>query len=278
MSLLRSFVLRCLRSINVSLLGADTDPTGWRCELCFRRYEADSRRKSAKFRKAFGLAPHFWISNRKRLIHNPPMISSSFATRSEFLAHYGHDARLRWSEMDQEEQREFVNQHIAGTSWLDWSTEAAAMELIQASLTNIGVGGVGRYDALILAGPVAELIEPAVLFQQATVPLKSPGRLIGIIPCLRDNSPESQWFAELAATTLWPYYTAEELIEMLAEAGWQIRREPSRFVSIRRYIEAVLKDQLSFKGFRRIFDQVEVQGYDPSEVGWGELRFVAEMT
>ena len=205
------------------------------------------------------------------------MISASFAARSEFLAYYRHDAQLRWSETDREEQREFVNQHIAGSSWLDWSTEGAAMELIQASLTNISVSVAGRYEAVVLAGPVAELIEPVVLFQQAIAPLSSPGRLIGIIPCLRDNSPESQLFAELAATTLWPYYTAEELIEMLAEAGWQIRRESSQFVSIRRFIEAVLKDQLAFKGFRRIFDQVEVQGYDPSEVGWGELRFVAEI-
>ena len=212
------------------------------------------------------------------MIHNPSMISASFAARSEFLAYYRHDMQLRWSETDREEQREFVNQHIAGSSWLDWSTEGAAMELIQASLTNISVSVAGRYDAVVLAGPVAELIEPVVLFQQAIAPLKSPGRLIGIIPCLRDNSPESQLFAELAATTLWPYYTAEELIEMLAEAGWQIWRESSRFVSIRRLIDAVLKDQLAFKGFRRIFDQVEVQGYDPSEVGWGELRFVAEMT
>jgi hypothetical protein len=85
-------------------------------------------------------------------------------------------------------------------------------------------------------------------------------------------------FAELVAAALWPYYTAEELIEMLAEEGWQIHRESSRFVPIRRFTEAVLMDQLAFKGFRKIFDQVEAQGYDPGEVGWGELRFVAEMT
>jgi len=211
------------------------------------------------------------------LIHNLSMISASLGARSEFLAHYRHDAQLRWSEMDREEQREFVNQHLGGLSWLEWSTEGAAMELIQASLTNIGVSGAGRYDALVLAGPVVELVEPPVLFRQAIAPLKSPGRLIGIIPCLRDNSPESQLFTELAAAMLWPYYTAEELIEMLAETGWQVRRESSRFVSIRRFTEAVLKDQLSFKGFRRIFDQVEAQGYDPSEIGWGELRFVAEL-
>ena len=210
--------------------------------------------------------------------HNLSMISASFSPRSEFLAHYRHDAEVRWSETDRKEQRDFVNEHIAGSSWLDWSTEGAAMELIQASLTNIGVSGTGRYDALVLVGPVTELIEPPILFQQAVAPLKSPGRLIGIIPCLRDNSPESQLFAELAATALWPYYTAEELIEMLAEAGWQVQHESNQFVSIRRFTEAVLKDQLSFKGFRRIFDQVEAQGYDPSEVGWGELRFVAKMT
>jgi hypothetical protein len=152
------------------------------------------------------------------------------------------------------------------------------MELMQASLTNIDVSVAGRYDALVLAGPVVELIERAVLFQQAVAPLKSPGRLVGIIPCLRDNSPESQLFAELVAAALWPYSTAEELLEMLGEAGWQVRHDSNRFVSIRRFTEAVLKDQLSFKGFRRIFDQVEAQGYDPNEIGWGELRFVAEMT
>src|SRR5439155_24193359 len=97
------------------------------------------------------------------------------------------------------------------------------------------------------------------------------------MPWLRDNSPESQLFAELAAAMLWSYYTAEELSEMLAETGWQVRRESSRFVSIRRFTEAVLKDHLSFKGFRKIFDQVEAQGYAPSEIGWGELRFVAEL-
>jgi hypothetical protein len=87
------------------------------------------------------------------------MISASFAARSEFLEYYRHDVPLRWSETDREEQREFVNQHIAGSSWLDWSTEGAAMELIQASLTNIGVSGAGRYAAVVLAGPVAELTE-----------------------------------------------------------------------------------------------------------------------
>jgi hypothetical protein len=205
------------------------------------------------------------------------MMSASFSDRSEFLAHYGYDAQLRWSETDREEQREFVNQHIAGLNWLDWSTEGAAMELIQASLTNIDVSVAGRYDALVLAGPVVELIEPASLFQQAFAAIESPGRLVGIIPCLRDNSPESQLFAELAAATLWPYYNVEELIEMLGDAGWQVHGDFRQFVSIRRFSEAVLKDQLSFKGFRRIFDQVEAQGYDPSEIGWGELRFVAGM-
>jgi len=214
----------------------------------------------------------------KGLIHNRSMISASLAARSEFLAHYRPDAQLRWSETDREEQSEFVNEHVAGSSWLDWSTEGAAMELIQASLTNLGVSGAGRYDAVVLAGPVVELIEPAVLFQQAVAPLKSAGRIVGIIPCLRDNSPESQLFAELAAAALWPYHTAEELSEMLAETGCQVRPASTRFVPIRRFTEAVLNDRLSFKGFGRIFDQVEAQGYDPSEIGWGELRFVAEIT
>jgi len=49
----------------------------------------------------------------------------------------------------------------------------------------------------------------------------------------------------------------------------------STFVAIPRFNEAVLKAELHFQGFNRIFDQLVRQGYDPREIGWGELRFVA---
>src|SRR6185503_17177099 len=98
-----------------------------------------------------------------------------------------------------------------------------------------------KYDALVLAGPVVEMIEPATLFSHAAAPLNPDGKLIGIIPCLRDNSPESRSFAELAAADLWPYYTAEELFEMMRESGWQVDSAAGGFVAVRQFNEAVLK-------------------------------------
>ena len=131
------------------------------------------------------------------------------------------------------------------------------------------------YDAAVLAGPVVELLEPAWLFREAAAALRPGGRLIGIVPCLRDNSPESRTFADLAAETLWPYYTAEELLEMLREEGWRVELETGGFFTIPRFKEAVLKGELGFKGFNAIFAGLAAQGYDPIEIGWGELRFAA---
>jgi len=98
---------------------------------------------------------------------------------------------------------------------------------------------------------------------------------VGIIPCLRDNSPESRVFAELAPSVCWPYLTAEEVTEALQEAGLAPQPNATEFAVIPHFNAAVLKDELGFKGFRKIFDQLEAQGYDPAAVGWGELRFVA---
>jgi hypothetical protein len=197
------------------------------------------------------------------------------AATAEFLEHYQRDVAVRWSPDDLAAQREFVNRHVAGRHWLDWSTPTAALHLVQASYAQTSVGTAEKFDALVLAGPVAEMIEPATLFSHAAAPLKGDGRLIGIIPCLRDNSPESRTFSELAAAALWPYSTAEELLEILRESGWRVDSAASSFVAVRRFNEAVLKDQLGFKGFNPIFEQLIAQGYDPMEVGWGELRFVA---
>ena len=84
-------------------------------------------------------------------------------------------------------------------------------------------------------------------------------------------------FAELAAATLWPCYTAEELAEMPGEAGGTTHLLANQFVAIPRFNEAVLKDELAFKGFRQIFTQLKAQGCDPMEVGWGEWRFAARV-
>jgi hypothetical protein len=151
------------------------------------------------------------------------------------------------------------------------------LRLVQAASAQGSAGGTDKYEATVLAGPVVELLEPSILFKLAGPPLRPGGRLVGIFPCLRDNSPESRLFAEIATATLWPYYGAEELLELLRDCGWQPDPGTSAFVAIPRFNEAVLKDELRFKGFNGIFDQLVEQGYDPGEVGWGELRFVAEL-
>jgi hypothetical protein len=192
------------------------------------------------------------------------------AAGAEFLENYQRDAPVRWSPNDLAAQQEFV-----GADWLDWSTPAAALQLVQAAAGQTSAGITEKSDAVVLAGPIAELLEPLALFSLARGPLGPGGRLVGIIPCLRDNSPESDQFMQHARTTLWPYYTAEELLEMLGETAWQIESHVSGFLPIPRFNLAVLNDQLGFKGFNRIFTRLSAEGYDPMEVGWGELRFVA---
>jgi len=194
---------------------------------------------------------------------------------AEFLQHYARDARQRWSPEDLGAQEAFVRGQTANADWLDWSTESAALQLLQASLVATADGLGGRHEAILVAGPIVEWLDPEALFGRAAGSLRPGGRLVGIMPCLRDNSPESQLFAQLAASTFWPYYTAEELTEMLREAGFNPVPEISRFVTVTRFNQAVLKDELGFKGFSQVFQQLQSEGYDPMEIGWGELRFVA---
>ena len=134
-----------------------------------------------------------------------------------------------------------------------------------------------RHEAIVVAGPVVELLPLAEVFEMAARRLNSAGRLVGVIPCLRDNSPESQLFMDLAAEQLWPYCVAEELMETLEESGFELEGEGGGFAAVPQFVRAVIDDELAFKGFRKIFDEMEKQGYDPIEVGWGELRFSAKM-
>jgi len=197
------------------------------------------------------------------------------ASGAEFIENYQRDAPLRWSPEDLVAQQGFVNPQVTGRDWLDWSTPGAALQLVQAIRSQTSVGTEAKYEAVVLAGPVAELVEPDWLFREAALPLVPGGRLVGIVPCLRDNSPESQAFADLAVETLWPYYTVEDLLEMLSESGWRLASPAAGFVPIARFNDAVLKDQLGFKGFTRIFERLAARGYDPMEIGWGELRLSA---
>jgi len=194
---------------------------------------------------------------------------------AEFLENYQRDVPVRWSLDDLAAQQEFVGAQVAGRDWLDWSAPAAALQLFQAATGQTSAGIAAKSEAVVLAGPIVELLEPLALLSQARGPLGPGGRLVGIIPCLRDNSPESDLFMQHARTTLWPYYTAEELQEMLRETTWQIESQVSGFIPIPRFNLAVLNDQLGFKGFNRVFNRLSAEGYDPMEVGWGELRFVA---
>ncbi|MHB8519373.1 MAG: hypothetical protein ACYDH9_01325 [Limisphaerales bacterium] len=203
------------------------------------------------------------------------MTPQALAAAADFLQHYPQDAGRRWSADDRAAQQEFVVRHLAGRRWLDWSTAESSLDLIQGSLARTPPGAHGRWPALVLAGPAAELLEPAALFERATAVVDEDGVLIGLMPCLRDNSPESQRFGEAAAASLWPYHTVEELLEALRDAGWRCDVHESRFVPIPQFGRTALSDQLGFQGFHRIFSRLEQDGYDPLEIGWGELRFVA---
>src|SRR5437667_5946607 len=160
---------------------------------------------------------------------------------AELLEQYQRDVPVRWAPEDLVAQREFVNTHLAGRDWLDWSTASAALELFQAVHAQTSFHTPGRYDALVLAGPIVELLEPTTVFGRAASVLAPAGKLVGIVPCLRDNSPESRAFAELAGATLWPYYTAEELQEMLRETGWKMAMESGGFVAIPQFARAVVE-------------------------------------
>ena len=199
------------------------------------------------------------------------------AAGAEFLENYQRDTPVRWSPDDLAAQRDFVRAQIAGRDWLDWSTPEAALQLAAAVAGQVPAGPTEESEAVVLAGPIVELLEPLALFSPVRCPLGPGGRIVGILPCLRDNSPESDQFMQHAKRTLWPYYTAEELLEMLGESAWQIESQASGFMPIPRFNLAVVNDQLGFKGFQRIFTGLSSEGYDPMEVGWGELRFVADL-
>ena len=199
------------------------------------------------------------------------------AAGAEFLQHYQLDLHVRCSPDDLAAQQAFVNSQIAGGNWLDWSSPSAALQLVQATHAATVVGTAEKYEAIVLAGPVVELLDPISLFRPAAPVLVPDGKLVGLIPCLRDNSPESQMFIDIASESLWPYYTAEELREILRDAGWQIEPAVGGFVPVPQFNVVVNRRQLGFKGFSRVFERLAAEGYDLMEVGWGELRFVATL-
>jgi hypothetical protein len=196
------------------------------------------------------------------------------AQASEFLSHYAHDAQQRWATEDHTARQTFVEEHLAGWRWTDWSTERILLELAQAPLVAPGFGAAERIEALLLAGPVVELVSPQELFDYAAAHVGPGARVVGLAPCLQDNSPESQLFMDVARTLLWPYYTAEEMLEMFRGSGWETLSPSTRFVAVPAFTQAVQEGRLRFGGFKRVFTELEREGYDPAEVGWGDLYFV----
>jgi len=194
----------------------------------------------------------------------------------EFLQAYGHDQAFRWSAEELVAQGKFVEATLAGTSWSDWSDPAMALPLLQAAMLGTPTALEHGSDGILLAGPLTEIMPAEALIPLAQTHLNPAGRLVGIIPCLRDNSPESQLFMDLAAEKLWPYHTAEIWLEVLQDAGFEAAGIKGEFVAQPQFIASVLTGKLEFAQFAELLRGVEKAGYGANEVGWGELRFVAK--
>jgi hypothetical protein len=193
----------------------------------------------------------------------------------DFLEHYQRDVPIRWSADDLAAQRQFVNGALPAGDWLDWSTPQVSLHLLQSELLSTPMGVSGEYSAVVLAGPAVELLQLENLLRSACRCLTTAGRIIGIVPCLRDNSPESAEFMRISEEVLWPYSTADEIQESLRETGLAVLSEASRFVPVPTFVDAALHDRMHFKGFRDICRKIQALGYDAGEVGWGEFRFIA---
>jgi hypothetical protein len=194
----------------------------------------------------------------------------------EFLQAYGHDQAFRWSAEELVAQGKFVEAMLAGISWSDWSDSAMALPLLQAAMLGTPTALEHGSDGILLAGPLTEIMPAEALIPLAQTHLNPAGRLVGIIPCLRDNSPESQLFMDLAAEKLWPYHTAEIWLEVLQDAGFEAAGIKGEFVAQPQFIASVLTGKLQFAPFAELLRGVEKAGYGANEVGWGELRFVAK--
>ena len=194
----------------------------------------------------------------------------------DFLEHYAHDQAFRWSAEDLAEQAQFAEQALADVAWCDWSNPGMALPLLQAAMLNTPTALEHDYDGILLAGPLSEIMPAETLIPLAQAHLNPAGRLVGIIPCLRDNSPESQRFMDLAAEKLWPYHTAEIWLELLQDTGFEATGIKGEFIARPQFAASALTGKLRFTPFAELFREVEKAGYGANEVGWGELRFLAK--
>ena len=197
---------------------------------------------------------------------------------AEFLQSYAHDQSFRWSEEDLAAQGRFAESAVAGLSWSDWSSPALALPLLQAAMLATPTILEHDQDAILLAGPLTELMPAETLIPLAQTHLNPSGRVVGIIPCLRDNSPESQRFMDLAAEKLWPYHTAEIWLELLQDVGFEAAGIQGEFIARPQFARSALAGKLQFTPFAELFRAVEAAGYGAHEVGWGELYLIAKAT
>lgn len=224
------------------------------------------------------------LSSNRKLASNllkphvvPVMMMFSPAV-AEFLQYYAHDQPFRWSAEDLAAQAQFVTQTTAGLSGSDWSDPALAMPLLQAAMLGTPTAIEHGYDAILLAGPLTEILPAETLLDLALGHLNPAGTIVAVLPCLRDNSPESQQFMDVAQAKLWPYRTAEEWLELFKEVGFDATQIKAEFVPIPQFVSSALTDKLRFTPFKEVFTAVEAAGYGAHEVGWGELRLVAKAT
>ncbi len=208
--------------------------------------------------------------------HFVPVMMMFNPAIAEFLQAYAHDQPFRWTAEDLAAQGRFAEAALEGVAWSDWSDPILALPLLQAAMLNTPTSLEHDQDAILLAGPLSEIMPAETLIPLAQAHLSPAGKLVGIISCLRDNSPESQHFMDLAAEKLWPYHTAEVWLEVLQDAGFAATGIKAEFIARPQFAASALTDKLQFKPFAELFRAVEAAGYGAHEVGWGELHFVAQ--
>lgn len=209
-------------------------------------------------------------------LHFVPVMLMFTPAIAEFFQHYAHDQAFRWTEEELAAQGRFAESALAGNSWSDWSEPILALSILQAAMLNSPTSLEHDQDAILLAGPLSEVMPAETLIPLTQSHLNPAGRLVGIIPCLRDNSPECQHFMDLAAERLWPYHTAEVWLELLQDTGFAATGIRAEFIPRPQFAASALADKLHFTPFAKLFREVEAAGYGAHEVGWGELFFVAQ--
>lgn len=90
--------------------------------------------------------------------------------------------------------------------------------------------------------------------------------------CLRDNSRVNVEYAAIARDLLtWNLMTYEEIIETVHDSGLHIVGHRPVFIGNVKFNEAILKKQVKFSGYYRVYDELARRGFDPSSVQQGHI-------